>query len=191
MQDLRFIFEEINSRHFDSFLDAPVLRWNSRLRSSAGRFIPGSRKWLQDVPPVIEVASYLLEESNAPHLIRDTMAHEMIHYWLWVRRKPYGHTGEFLQKMREMGVSRYNPVPRVQPYKYVYRCGACSTEFPARRKLGPLACARCCRTHSGGKYDVRFKLALHRTIDQPSRESVPVHMGPRPEPGEQSSDSDE
>src|SRR3954471_11698297 len=85
-------FEQINIQHFDGFLDPPVLRWNSRLRSSAGRFIPGSRRFLKAAPPVIEVATYLKSEAQAASLIEDTVAHEMIHYWLWVRKKPYGHT---------------------------------------------------------------------------------------------------
>jgi predicted SprT family Zn-dependent metalloprotease len=157
-------FEETNLAHFDGFLDAPVLRWNSRLRSSAGRFVPGSRKYFKQLPPAIEIASYLLDESNAEALIRDTMAHEMIHYWLWVRKKPYGHTSEFLEKMRSMGVSRYNPVPRTRPYRYVYACEACQREFPARKKLGVLACAHCCKKHSQGKYDARFKLVLARSL---------------------------
>ncbi|MDR3605778.1 MAG: SprT-like domain-containing protein [Oligoflexia bacterium] len=163
--DLVGVFQEVNDKFFDNFLELPVFRWNSRLRSSAGRFIPGQRKWIQDAPPVIEVASYLLEESNAAFLIRDTVAHEMIHYWLWVRRQPYGHTPEFYEKMKLMGVSRYNPVPRTVSYKYVYRCAHCETEFPARRRLGPLACAKCCRRYGQGKYDVRFKLHLVRAWD--------------------------
>jgi predicted SprT family Zn-dependent metalloprotease len=154
------LFLEINDLHFDGFLDIPDLCWNSRLRASAGRFIPGSRKFIKAFPPKIEIASYLVEEKNAPVLICDTLAHEMIHYWLWVRQRPYGHTPEFLSKMKKMGVSRYNPVPRVRPYKYLYHCLTCKKDFPARRKLGPLACADCCKRHAGGKYDSRFKLVL-------------------------------
>lgn len=154
------LFGEINRLHFDQFLDPPELCWNSRLRASAGRFIPGSRKFWRAFPPRIEVASYLMEEANAEALVYDTVAHEMIHYWLWVLQRPYGHTPEFLAKMKQMGVSRYNPVPRLRPYKYIYRCPACNKSFPARRRLGVLACASCCKTHNQGKYDVRFKLIL-------------------------------
>ncbi len=158
--DLYTLFSEINTTHFDGFLEAPVLSWNTRLRSSAGRFIPGSRKFLNTFPPRIEIASYLQEEQNAYTLIYDTVGHEVIHYWLWVRRRPYGHTAEFLQKMRQMGVSRYNPVPRLRPYKYLYQCQACLKRFPARKKLGTLACANCCTQYSQGKYDSRFQLVL-------------------------------
>jgi predicted SprT family Zn-dependent metalloprotease len=160
MVTLESIFQEINEEHFDGFLDAPVLAWNSRLRSSAGRFIPGSRKFFRQSPPKIEVASYLLEEVGGADLIRDTIAHEMIHLWLWVRRRPYGHTEEFLAKMKLMGATRYNPVPKLRGPKYIYRCPACGKDFPARRKLGVLACLDCCRREAGGKFDRRFKLEI-------------------------------
>lgn len=158
--DFDALFEEINQKHFDGFLIAPGLRWNSRLRTSAGRFIPGSRRMFFEFPPIIEIASYLREEGESVQLIWDTMAHEMIHYWLWVRRRPYGHTGEFLNKMREMGVSRYNPVPRRRAVKYLYRCPCCLGQYPARKRLGILACAKCCEAHNHGRYDARFRLEL-------------------------------
>ena len=63
-----------------------------------------------------------------------------------------------------MGVSRYNTVPRQRPYKYVYQCPACAGEFKARRKLGPLACARCCKQHNGGRYDAKYKLVLAKQL---------------------------
>jgi predicted SprT family Zn-dependent metalloprotease len=152
------IFQDINERHFDGFLDAPDLRWNSRLTSSAGRFIPGHRGWFEKRPAAIEIASYLKAETDSLTHIADTLAHEMIHYWLWVRRRPYGHTGEFLAKMRLMGVSRYNKVPKTKGYRHVYECPACRKEYFSRRKLGSLACLRCCKQLSHGKFDSRFKL---------------------------------
>lgn len=158
------LFNEINAKHFESALVPPVFKWNSRLRSSAGRFIPGSRKWLKIKPPVIEVAAYLKEETRALELIKDTIAHEMIHYWLWSKKKPYGHTPEFYAKMNKMGASRYNPVPRLRPYKYMYRCMGCKKDFPTKKKLGILACLECCKTHAQGKFDIRFKLEFVRTI---------------------------
>ncbi|OFZ55646.1 MAG: hypothetical protein A2428_14940 [Bdellovibrionales bacterium RIFOXYC1_FULL_54_43] len=160
---LRF-FESANLAHFDGFLEVPQLQWNGRLRSCAGRFIPGSRKFLRAVPSIIEIASYLRNEPNADALILDTMAHEMIHYWLWVRRQPFGHTAAFMAKMREMGVSRYNPAPRPRPFRYLYCCAVCGKEFPARKKLGVLACAKCCKAHSNGRYDSRFRLLLYRRL---------------------------
>ena len=67
MESLEAIFQEINEKHFDGFLDAPVLEWNSRLRSAAGRFIPGRRKFFHQAPPKIEVASYLTKSRPRKH----------------------------------------------------------------------------------------------------------------------------
>jgi predicted SprT family Zn-dependent metalloprotease len=159
--DLDSMFDELNRIHFDGFLDWLPVVLNSRLRSSAGRFIPGSRKWFMEYPPKIELASYLFKEPNAEALVRDTLGHEMIHYWLWVRRKPYGHTAEFYAKMRQMGVSRYNPVPRTRTYKWLYLCMNCQERFPTRRRLvKALACAKCCKKFAQGRYDSRFALVF-------------------------------
>lgn len=162
--DLMGLFLKINELHFENEMTPPVLVWNSRLRTSAGRFIPGSRKFWKVYPPTIEVASYLMEEANSFELVYDTVAHEMIHYWLWVKHRPYGHTTEFLLKMKKMGVNRYNPVPRLRPYKYLYACLGCQKSFPARKRLGTLACAVCCKKYSHGKYDARFKLVLTQDL---------------------------
>jgi predicted SprT family Zn-dependent metalloprotease len=186
--DLQQIFEYLNTQFFEGVLEFPKVTWNSRLRSSAGRFIPGSKKpstragllrhfWAQMSNssghggegrgvrlPTIEVASYLLEEEGSSDLIQDTLAHEMIHYWLWTRGQPYGHTPEFYLKMREIGCSRWNPVPRVRPYRYEYSCPSCLKVFPARKKLGKLACLECCKRHSDGRYDPRFRLELRGPI---------------------------
>ena len=53
------IFQELNLRHFQGELPPPLLRWNLRLRSTAGRFAPGSKNPLRARLPLIEIASYL------------------------------------------------------------------------------------------------------------------------------------
>jgi predicted SprT family Zn-dependent metalloprotease len=162
--DLKQIFGDLNLRFFEGFLDEPQLLWNSKLRSSAGRFVPGSRRFLKPEPPKIEVASYLLKETDAFLLIQDTLAHEMIHYWLWVRKRPYGHTSEFYEKMKVLGCSRYNSVPKLRPIRYFYECANCRKSFPAKKLLKSLACAECCKKFSAGRYDRRFKLSLSRRV---------------------------
>lgn len=165
--DLREIFRELNDRHFQGGLEEPQLHWNSRLRVSAGRFYPGTRsRWVRHPrKPLIEIASYLLEEKEGVRLVEDTLGHEMIHFWLWQRRRPYGHTPEFYQKMEEMGVSRYNTVPRQRPLKYAYECPECKKEVLARKKLGALACANCCKKHHGGYYHPKYRLVLSRELN--------------------------
>ena len=94
--------------------------------------------------------------------LRDTMAHEMVHLWLWARRRPYGHTPEFMQKLKEMGASRFNPVPQTLPHKHVYECPGCQQRVLTRRRLRRgVACRRCCELHNRGRWDGRFVLKKH------------------------------
>lgn len=151
---LEHMFSDWNRMGFRGALPRPTLRWNSRLQTTAGRFIADPRE------PVIEIASYLLEEEDAEALIRDTMGHEMIHYWLWLKRRPYGHTAEFHTKMEELGVSRYNPVPRHRPFKHCYACDVCNQKIWVRKRLKGAACAACCNEHAGGRYHPKYKLRL-------------------------------
>jgi predicted SprT family Zn-dependent metalloprotease len=152
--DLIRLFTEWNLKSFQGILPVPELRWNSRLRTSAGRFIPSRSR------SIIEIASYLLDEPNALELIQDTLGHELIHYWLWQNRLPYGHTPLFHQKMKELGVSRYNTVPRHRPFKHCYECGSCSQKIFVRKRLRLAACAACCNQYAQGKYHSRYKLKL-------------------------------
>jgi predicted SprT family Zn-dependent metalloprotease len=154
----------MNEKHFEGFLDPPILVWNTRLKITAGRFRPGRRRRFQTILPKIEVATYLLSRHDAEQRILETMGHEMIHYWLWVLGRPYGHTEEFCVKMREMGVPRYNPVPERREFKYLYACLHCKREYPTRKKMGPLACAACCKNFGGGKFDARFRIILKGEI---------------------------
>ena len=158
--DLVRIFSEWNLRSFSGELPIPEIRWNSRLRTSAGRFYPNPGR------AIIEIASYLTEEENAEQLIRDTIGHEMIHYWLWVKKRPCGHTAEFHQKMNEIGVSRYNTVPRHRPFKHCYSCKSCGQKIYVRKRLRVAACAACCNQHANGKYHTQFKLRLIASGDQ-------------------------
>jgi predicted SprT family Zn-dependent metalloprotease len=157
--DLIEIFSEWNGNAFGDELPMPEIRWNSRLKTSAGRFIPDPGNC------VIEIAAYLREEREAETLIRDTLGHEMIHYWLFIRNLPYGHTPLFLEKMQEIGVSRYNPVPKHRPFKHCYECGTCGQKIFVRKKLKLAACAACCNQHADGKFDRRFKLKLTASGD--------------------------
>ena len=163
--DLVRIFSEWNLKSFGGKLPVPEIRWNARLRSSAGRFIPSRKRC------IIEIATYLITEDHAETLIRDTMGHEMIHYLLWHKRLPYGHTPEFHKIMKEIGVSRYNPVPKHRPFKHVYACTSCEQKIFARKRLQGAACAACCNQYAEGKYEARYKLHLLA-----SDESVATHI---------------
>ncbi len=153
--DLNRVFTEWNLKYFRGALPVPELRWNSRLKTTAGRFIPQTRS-----KAAIEIATYLLSLADAEALVKDTIGHEMIHYWLWLKRKPYGHTAEFYKLMNEMGVSRYNPVPIHRPFKHCYICDECGQKIMVRKRLPKAACAECCNRYSEGKYHSDYTLRL-------------------------------
>jgi predicted SprT family Zn-dependent metalloprotease len=155
---LNELFQRLNQEHFNGSLPPPDLLWNSRLSSAAGRFTPGSRS--TGKRPLIEIASYLRDLSDGPTHVRATLLHEMVHYLLWHQRRPHGHTGEFKKILKSVGAPRYNPVPRLRPPKYSYICGNCQTTVLARRKLGTVACALCCKKLNGGRFHRNFLLEL-------------------------------
>ncbi|HEY8280520.1 MAG TPA: SprT-like domain-containing protein [Bdellovibrionota bacterium] len=170
---LEAIFHELNHAHFGSALPPPKLSWNSRLSSTAGRFCPGSRIPLRRISAEIEVATYLRDLPDGTIHVRDTVLHEMIHYFLWHQRKPHGHTAEFHDIMKRVGAKRYNTVPQLRPIKHWYECPVCRIEVPARRKLGISACAPCCEKHNRGRYHDRFRLRIRGRGEKGPETKVP------------------
>ncbi len=174
---LEEIFHQLNEKHFGSALPKPRLLWNSRLRSSAGRFCPGSRNPLKPKMPEIEVASYLSEHEDSVVHITDTLLHEMVHYYLWFQKKPYGHTPEFHQILKRVGARRYNPIPKLSPVKYWYECRQCRKKIPARRKIRTSACADCCKSYNRGYFSEKFLLVLSTEGQSPGpniKEELPL-----------------
>jgi predicted SprT family Zn-dependent metalloprotease len=155
---LEQLFHELNRDHFRGELPLPKLGWNSRLSSTAGRFCTGSRNPIFPRPPVIEVASYLRDVQNGEMHVRDTVLHEMIHYYLWFKRRPHGHTPEFSQILKTVGAKRYNTVPKERDWKHWYECPSCSKGFHTRRKLNASACLTCCERFNAGRFTDKFLL---------------------------------
>jgi predicted SprT family Zn-dependent metalloprotease len=166
--NLEAYFSQINTQYFRAQLPLPTLRWNSRLRTTAGRFCPGSHNPFRPKISVIEVADYLRQHKEGEKHVRDTILHEMIHYWLWWNKKPYGHTAEFHRIMRATGAQRFNPVPMEKPVKYWYQCPSCNIRVPARRKLGLVACLPCCKKFNRGQFSQKFILQILDSRLQPA-----------------------
>ena len=76
LPNLKAVFDEFNVRFFAGKLFTPRLIWNSKLKSTAGRFGRGTLV----ASPRIEIATFLLEGADSINVVRDTMGHEMIHY---------------------------------------------------------------------------------------------------------------
>lgn len=197
MIDLNALFQKINETCFGGELIPLHLSYNSRLRSAAGRFFPGQKQWFRnhkivsEVPPRIDIATYLSQLPEGKKHIEDTLKHELIHYWLWSQKKPYGHTPLFKAKMIEIGATRYNPVPMTRPPKFLYACPHCEKEFRAKRRMRAKACLSCCNQHSNGKYDVRFKLYLKEVAPLPPQKPLSVEKNLNMKPTLESNETKE
>jgi ribosomal protein L37AE/L43A len=116
-------------------------------------------------PPEYEVCGVKCSDSESA--LREILKHEMIHLWLFVLGRPYGHTMEFRQKARAIGQPRTRhgialPEPKTG---WIYTCSACGREYPRRRRYSrAVACGYCCKTRAGGNFDPRFKLRGRRVL---------------------------
>lgn len=133
------------------------VRWNSRMRSTAGTAHPG--KSLITLNPQLQQFG----EEEVDRTLRHELAHLLAHFRAG-RRRIAAHGPEWKQACRDLGLvdeTRCHtlPLPRRQMQaRHFYRCPACSQELrrvrPLRRKS---ACLSCCRKHNRGNYDERFK----------------------------------
>jgi len=132
--------------------------WNPRLRTTAGR------AWWPD--RVIEL-NPLLRELPEEELWR-TLKHELAHLFAYERagrRRVRAHGPEWRLACAELGIPGESPcheLPfrgRQQRRQFAYICPSCeSTIERVRRMRGAVACYACCRQHSGGEFDRRFRL---------------------------------
>jgi SprT protein len=134
------------------------VRWNARLRTTAGLAIYA--KSLVTLNP--KLAQFGAAE------IDKTLRHELAHLVAKFRagkRRIAPHGAEWKAACSALGLADEKrchdlPLPRIQRRaKHFYRCPNCRTEIkrvhPFRRRV---ACLVCCRAHSGGRYDERFRL---------------------------------
>ena len=142
----------------DGLADAVRVSWNPRMRTSAGRAFWPAR--------VIELNPVLREFGEAE--IERTLKHELAHliaYERAGRRRILPHGPEWAAACGELGIPgerACHSLPlkrRKQERKFAYVCTRC---FAVLRRVRPLkqavACAACCRSHNGGRYDARFRL---------------------------------
>lgn len=135
------------------------VRWNPRMRTSAGRAFWPAR--------VIELNPLL--KAFAHEEIDRTLKHELAHliaYQRAGRRRILPHGAEWRTACAQLGIPGEKachslPLPRRRQHRRLhYACPACLRviqrvrPFPRR-----VACADCCRRHAGGRFDKRFILA--------------------------------
>jgi SprT protein len=133
------------------------VRWNPRMRSTAGTAFPG--KALISLNP--RLTGFGAEEID--RTLRHELAHLLAHHRAG-RRRIAPHGAEWRQACIDLGLTDEKrchdlPLPRRKvARRFVYRCPSCAVELhrarPFRRKS---ACLACCRRFRGGRYDEKFR----------------------------------
>lgn len=159
LPDLVALYRCLNARHFRGALPDCRPRWNSRLRTTAGRVYP--RQGVIELSPSYHLSFGLRE-------VRDTLLHEMIHLDQHRRRIKVGHTKEMKARAKRLGIRRLSArdLPGRPRPRYRYRCPVCSRSVLRRIRTGRNrnACVHCCQRRNGGRWDRRFVLVLEEDL---------------------------
>lgn len=134
-----------------------VVRWNSRMRSTAGIAYP-TRSLICLNPRLREFG-----EDEVDRTLRHELAH-LLAYERANRRRIAAHGSEWKKACVDLGLvneprTHSLPLPkREMTKKHFYQCPSCGVEVarvkPLRRGS---ACVLCCRKFNRGRYDARFK----------------------------------
>ena len=113
-------------------------RWNSRLRTTGGRFFPKDGH-LDFNPKMLE--------SHGLDVFRKIVRHELCHYHLFFEQKGYQHGDrDFKRLLQEVEGLRFAPKleEKVQ-YSHCYRCQSCGQTYQRRRRVNTqkYRCGRC------------------------------------------------
>ena len=163
VRDLQFTARELlQSIGARELARAVRVEWNPRLQTAAGR--ADYREKLVSLNP-------RLREHGADEVDR-TLRHELAHLLAQFRvgrRRVEPHGPEWREACADLGIAdeaRCHSLPfaaRRLPVRYVYFCPNCQRQFPRTRRIRrAVACLACCRKHSGGEFDPRFRLKLIR-----------------------------
>jgi SprT protein len=143
----------------DAIADRVVVRWNSRLSSSAGLARPSTM-----------TVSLNPKLKAFPAEVDRTLRHELAHLVAFARAgrtRIAAHGAQWRQACAQLGIpgeSRCHALPlsgRSLDRPHVYRCPNCGfilrrvRRIDWRRRL--LACRECCQKHARGRFDARFK----------------------------------
>ncbi len=155
MEDSRMLLKSLGCHQLADRLE---IRWNFRMRSTAGTAFAGRA--------LITLNPRLLEFGKAE--VTRTLLHELAHllaHHRAGRHRIAAHGVEWQQACAELGLPGEKrchdlPLPRRKlERRHVYRCPHCRLEVPRVKPLRrKSACLACCRAHAGGRYDERFRL---------------------------------
>lgn len=136
--DLEKLVHHISLTYFHKpFIDE--VRFNTRLRTTGGRYIPAKR--LIELNP-----KYLLEMGQEE--FHGIIKHELCHYHLHIEGKGYKHRdADFKKLLKETGSPRFcKQLPSdIVTYKYLYECVACKMAYKRKRQVDvrKFRCGKC------------------------------------------------
>jgi len=115
------------------------VRFNHRLRTTGGRYLPAVK--------TIELNPKYFFEFGQSEFI-GIIKHELCHYHLHIEGKGYKHgDNDFKQLLKLTNSPRHcSPLPsQKETHHYVYRCTECSLEYKRKRRVNvkKYRCGRC------------------------------------------------
>lgn len=115
------------------------VRFNHRLRTTGGRYIPAKRLIELNPKYVVE-----MDEEEFHGIIK----HELCHYHLHIEGKGYKHGDEeFKELLKKTGSPRYcSPLPSERnSYRYLYKCRSCNKQYKRKRRINTdkYVCGKC------------------------------------------------
>lgn len=142
--ELHVLVHDISLNYFKrEFTDK--VQFNSRLRTTGGRYIPAKK--------VIELNPKYVLEADEDEFI-GIIKHELCHYHLHIEGKGYKHGDpEFKALLKETGSPRHcNPLPSSNRERnHLYKCMSCGHVYKRKRRINvnKYRCGKC-----GGKLKV-------------------------------------
>lgn len=136
--------------------------WNHRMRSTAGLAYPSS------IQIVLNPRLITFGKTEVERTLFHELAHLVAHHRCG-RRKIAPHGPEWRQACHDLGLPNETrchdlPLPRRKlSREFIYQCPSCESLLERVRAFRrPAACMGCCRKHTSGRYDERFKLVRVR-----------------------------
>ncbi|MBJ7540365.1 SprT family protein [Streptococcus sp. SL1232] len=111
--------------------------WNSRLRTTGGRFFPADGH-LDFNPKIFE--------TFGSDIFRKIVRHELCHYHLYFEGKGYKHTdADFKQLLQKVDGLRYAPSMTRNEHFHYYKCQKCGQNYHRKRRVNTqkYRCGRC------------------------------------------------
>ncbi|MGP4076039.1 SprT family protein [Halobacillus sp. K22] len=131
--------QEISLAYFQKpYVDQ--VEFNSRLRTTGGRYIPSKR--------VIELNPKYLEELGLEEF-EGIIKHELCHYHLHIEGKGYKHGDrEFKELLKHTNSPRFCkalPSQKKKPELHYYMCTSCGEEYTRKRRVNTkrYGCGKC------------------------------------------------